>query len=320
MKIFLTGASGFVGGAIAHQLSKSHDVYALSRSESSDKKLASYKVKRVRGDLHTLHIEMFTNIDVVIHCAAFVGPWGSREDFWHGNVVGTKNLLALAKEAGVKRFIHMGTEAAVFSGVDLEDIDETYPYPKKTPYLYSTTKQEAEKLVLAAATDSFECIVLRPRLVWGKGDTSVLPTVKRLVLQGNFMWLDGGKKLTSTTNIKNLVHATELVLTKGFNRQIYFITDDIYISYFDFLTQYLGTQNIKIPQKSIPASLASSAAYLVEAIWNLFKIKKEPPLMRFATDVMARTCTIKIDKAKQELGYIPLIGIKEGMAEMLAQT
>lgn len=317
MKILLTGGSGFVGGAIAKMFSEKHEIRALSRSSESDQKLSPYNVQCVRGDLFSLHESMFHGIEVVIHCAAFVGPWGTKEDFWKGNVLGTKNLLQFAKNAGVKRFLHMGTEAAIFSGSDLIGIDESYPYPKNTPYLYSITKQEAEKQVLAAATDDYECIVLRPRLVWGKGDTSVLPTVMRLVKEGNFMWIDHGKKLTSTTNIKNLVHATELALTKGKNKQIYFLTDDEYISYFDFLTQYLGTQNLQIPNKSVPAFLASAAAHLIESIWRVLKIRKEPPLMRFATDVMARTCTININKAKRELDYSPIVNIKQGMAELL---
>jgi nucleoside-diphosphate-sugar epimerase len=316
MKIFVTGGSGFVGGAIIESLAKSHEIFALSRSEESDKKLSDKKAQTVRGDLHTLTSSMFTGIDVVIHCAAFVGPWGTKDDFWKGNVVGTKNILEFAKSAGVKRFIHMSTEAAIFSGIDLVEIDENFPYPEKTPYHYSSSKQAAEKLVIDSGDNHFNCLVLRPRLVWGKGDTSVLPTVMRLVKEGKFMWIDGGKKLTSTTNIKNLVLATELALTKGENKDIFFITDDEYTTYFDFVTMYLGTQNLKIPNKSIPTFIASFAAFLIESIWNILRIKKEPPLMRFATDIMARTCTIKIDKAKNILGYKPIINIRNGMAEL----
>ena len=86
----------------------------------------------------------------VIHCAAHVEEWGPWEDYWRMNVDGTKQLLAVAKEAGVKRFVHIGTEAALFHGQAMLNVDETYPLSLNSPYPYSRTKAHAEKAVREA--------------------------------------------------------------------------------------------------------------------------------------------------------------------------
>ncbi|TGK05113.1 NAD-dependent epimerase/dehydratase family protein [Leptospira langatensis] len=316
MRIFITGASGFVGGAIARQLKKDHTIKALSRSVESDAKLKAQGLESVRGSLGSIPKESLKDIDVIIHCAAFVGPWGTRKDFWEGNVDGTSQLLEVAKQAGVKRFIHMGTEAALFFGQDMVQIDETYPYPRSSPYLYSETKAEAERRVVAANSSGFETIVLRPRLVWGPGDTSVLPELKKMVSQGRFMWINHGKAKTSVTCITNLVHATELALTKGNPGSIYFITDDEDQTIRGFLTDMLGTQGIALPSASVPSFVASFLAYIVEGIWRILGIRKEPPMMRFPVDIMGRECTIRIDRAKKELGYKPLVTVAQGLESM----
>lgn len=318
MKIFITGASGFVGGAVAARLGQNHEVVAMSRSERSDRKLEALGVKPLRSELGAVKSEDLAGCEVVIHCAAFVGPWGSRAEFFRGNVTGTEQLLEAARAAGVRRFIHMGTEAAIFTGRDLVDIDEDYPYPSSNPYLYGSTKLEAEKLVLAANAPGFETLVLRPRLVWGPGDTSVLPVVRKMVEDGKFMWIDGGRAKTSTTCILNLVHAVELSLTRGAGGRVYFITDDETSTIREFLTGMLKTQNVEIPNKSVPGFVARNLARLVEGLWRLVGAKSEPPLMRFATDAMARQCTIRIDRARNELGYEPLVSVAEGMAAMRA--
>ncbi|GBF37048.1 3-beta hydroxysteroid dehydrogenase/isomerase family protein [Leptospira johnsonii] len=316
MNLFITGASGFVGGAIARHLKEKHKVKVLSRSPKTDAGLTQQGFEIVSGSLESITAKDLAGTDIIIHCAAFVGPWGSFQDFWKGNVEGTTRLLEVSQKAGVKRFIHMGTEAALFHGQDMIQIDETYPYPKKTPYYYSRTKAEAERRVVSANHSGFETIVLRPRLVWGPGDTSVLPVLKKMVTEGKFMWLDGGRAKTSVTCIPNLVHATELALTKGTPGQIYFITDDEDKTVKTFLTEMMQTQGITLPKASIPSALAGFLAMIVEGIWRIFGIRKEPPMMRFPVDIMGKECTIRIDKAKKELGYKPVVSVAQGLQLM----
>ena len=146
MRIFITGASGFIGGAITKALTENnHEVLALSRSEASDSTIERLGGRILRGNLGEISAEDLKGYEVVIHCAAFVGQYIDPATFWRVNVTGAEQLLEASARAGVKRFIHMGTEAAVFNGQNMVDIDETYPRSPDSPFLYSRTKAAAEE-------------------------------------------------------------------------------------------------------------------------------------------------------------------------------
>ncbi|HET9909779.1 MAG TPA: NAD-dependent epimerase/dehydratase family protein [Anaerolineales bacterium] len=316
MNIFITGASGFIGGAITKALAASHNVYGMSRSNQSDDHIRSLGATPVRCELGAVRPEHLADCEVVIHCAAFVKQCGTREEFWKTNVDGTAQLLEVARLAGVRRFIHVGTEAALFHGQHMRDMDETYPYPDSTPFLYPETKAAAEKLVLSANAPGFETISLRPRFVWGPGDQTILPVVKKMVNKGMYMWIDQGRVRTSTTHIDNFVHAVTLALTRGRGGEAYFITDDSTSTVREFLTALLKTQAITMPNTSIPSWLARALGWSIEGIWKLLRLKSEPPLTHFAAAMASSECTIRIDKARAELGYAPVMTIDQGLAEL----
>ncbi|XDD49964.1 NAD-dependent epimerase/dehydratase family protein [Leptospira sp. WS92.C1] len=316
MKIFITGASGFVGEAATRILSKNHTVKAMSRSEKTDLVIRNAGGEPIRSELNAVHPDFLKGIDVVIHSAAYVEQWGPFQDFWKVNVEGTAQLLEASRKAGVKRFIFIGTEAALFYGQPMIDIDESYPYPKNSPFPYSKTKAEAERLVLKANSPEMQTISIRPRLIWGPGDKTVLPVLLKMISEGNFSWIDQGKALTNTTHIQNLVHAIELALTKGNGGKAYFITDGEIFKFRNFLTSLLLTQKVTAPDRSVPGWLARFLARILEGVWKLFRIKNEPPLTRFSANIMSRDCTIKIDNAKKDLGYDPILTVRQGLSEM----
>ncbi len=322
MQIFLTGASGFIGGAVARRLIKDgHSVRAMSRSERSDEKIRAVhaSIEPVRCSLGAVAAEHLQGCQGVVHSAAYVEQWGSRQDFWEANVTGTEQMLAAARAAGVRRFVHVGTEAALFYGEHMRDIDETEPYPpRRSPYLYSETKMEAEKRVLAANDPgaNFATISVRPRMVWGPGDETILPEILQMIEAGSFLWIDGGRAKTSTSHIDNVVEGIVLALEKGRGGEAYFITDDEIHSFRDFLGGLVATQGVAVPEKSMPGGLVRFLARIIEGTWRLFRIRKAPPLTRFAADITSRDCTLRIDKAKRELGYAPVISVERGLAEM----
>ena len=317
MKVFVTGASGFVGSATVKWLKKKkHTVMAMSRSEASDMLLKKLGARPVRSELGAVDAADLKGVDAIIHAAAFVEQWGSRDAFWKANVTGTEQLLVAAQAARVRRFIFVGTEAMLFHGQDMIDIDESYPYPKHTPFLYSLTKGEAEKRVIAANCKLFKTLSIRPRLVWGEGDKTVLPVLVDMIQKKKFMFFDHGNKSTDTTHILNLAHALELALKKGSGGEAYFVTDGEQTTFRDFLSRYLATQGITVPHKSIPGFLARSLAWVVEGVFKILRLKSEPPLTRFAAAIMSRHCTIRIEKIRRDLGYKPVISVAEGLAKM----
>ncbi|MCP4442494.1 MAG: NAD-dependent epimerase/dehydratase family protein [Aureispira sp.] len=317
MNIFITGASGFVGGAVSQALKDKHQIFAMARSERSAKKVKEVGATPIKCALNSVTVENLKDIDLIIHSAAFVEEWGTRQQFWQANVEGTRQLLDVAKKAGVKKFMHISTEATLFNGQDMIDIDENYPYPDSTPFLYSETKREAEKLVIKAnQQDQFETVVIRPRLIWGPGDLTVLPATLKMVKSGSFRWIDHGKNKTATVHIDNLVHGILLAIDKARAGQIYFITDDEEWTIKDFLTGLLATQNVTAPNKNISKGMLRRVASVLDEIWRLFRIKKAPPITKFAANIMSADCTINLAKAKKELGYQPVISVQEGFDQL----
>jgi nucleoside-diphosphate-sugar epimerase len=321
MHVFVTGGSGFIGGHLVEALVRGgHQVSALARSDRASAVVRGHGAAPVRGELGAVRAEMIRGADAVVHAAAFVEEWGTREQFWQGNVEGTTDLLAAARDAGARRFIHVGTEAALFAGEDLVAVDETAPYPARQRYLYSETKAEAERRVLAASTPDFTTISVRPRLVWGPRDATVLPTILRMASEGSFLWLDGGRARTSTTHVDNLVHALLLALTKGSAGRAYFVADDGERTIRDFLAALASTRGVDLGTRSLPSAVVRPLARGVEGVWRLLGVKRAPPITRFAIDMMSSSITVRTDRARAELGYAPVITVEEGLARLRAAS
>ena len=314
MKIFVTGASGFVGGAtVKHLKAAGHDLRAMSRSEKSDATIRALGAEPVRCDLETVTAAHIGNAEAVVHCAAFVEQWGPRDAWKRSNVDGAARVLKAAREAGVKRFIHIGTEAALFHGQHLRGVDETYPLAPQSPYPYSATKAHAEQLVRAANAPGFETIVLRPRFIWGPGDTTLLPVVVAMAKSGRWSWINNGQAQTSTTHIANLTHAIELALTKGRAGEAYFILDDGVRPMRDMLAGMAASQGLKLPDKNTPSWVVDALGATCEFLWRTFPMKGDPPLTRFSAMILSRDAVLKDGKARAEMGYAPVISVEDGM-------
>jgi nucleoside-diphosphate-sugar epimerase len=314
MRIFVTGASGFVGGAATRSLiAAGHSVLAMSRSEESDAKIRALGAEPVRCDLENVVGPHLAGADVVLHCAAFVEQWGPRNAWTRFNVEGTRNVLSAAQNWGVPRFIHIGTEAALFRGQHLRGVDETYPLAPRSPYPYSSTKAQAEQLVRDANAPGFETIVLRPRFIWGPGDTTLLPAIVAMAKAGQFMWINGGRAMTSTTHIANLVHAIDLALTKGRAGEAYFILDDGVRPMREMLSGMAASRGVALPDKSVPGWVADAIGATCETLWRTFPMKGDPPLTRFSAMIMSRDAILKDDKARAEMGYAPVISVEDGL-------
>ena len=254
--------------------------------------------------------------ELAFHAAAKVGDWGTREDFERDNVQGTANVLRACADAGVRRLVHVGTEAALLAGQPLVEVDETAPLRPDSPALYSASKARAEQLVLAANRDAFETVVVRPRFVWGAGDTTLLPTIVQLVRGGRFSWIGGGRHRTSTTHVDNTVQGLLLGATRGRAGTVYFVTDGEPVVFREFVSELLQTQGVSPPTRSIPRPVAAALASSCELLWRSLRLHGRPPLTRFAYWVSALECTIRIDRAREQLGYAPARSVADGLGEM----
>ncbi len=317
--LFVTGGSGFIGGRLVERLvGEGRSVRALARSDSAAKRVAELGAEPARGDLgdRASLAAGAAGAEVAFHLAAHLGEWGEWDDFARGNVEGTRNALAACAEAGVRRFVHCGTEAALMAGEPLVQVDETAPLRPDSRAPYPATKARAEQAVRSAARNGFETVVLRPRFVWGKGDTTLLPEMVATVESGRFAWVGGGRNVTETTHVDNVVEGLILAAEKGRSGEAYFVTDGEPVVFREFVTELLRTQGVEPPNRSLPAWTAAPMARACEAAWKILPLPGTPPMTTFRSWLLTQECTIDISRARAELGYEPVVSQEQGLSEL----
>src|SRR5438046_1698885 len=159
MNVLVTGGGGFLGKAIVERLIVRGDrVRSLSLTEHPE--LDSLGVERRQGDVANATVveQAVRGCDLVFHVAAKAGVWGPFHDYYLPNVVGTKNVLDACRRFGVRRLVYTSTPSVVHAGRDLENADESLPYADHFETHYPRTKAEAEKMVLAAASDELATV------------------------------------------------------------------------------------------------------------------------------------------------------------------
>jgi len=314
-RTFVTGGSGFIGGALVRRLvADGHEVRALARSDRSARAVSDLGAEPVKGDLgdRASLAEAAAGCELAFHAAAEVEEWGPWEDFVRGNVLGTLNALGGCREAGVGRLVHVGTEAALMAGQPLVNADETVELRPDSPAYYSATKAMAERLV--RRFEGMETVVVRPRLVWGPGDPTVLPGLLDAVHAGQFAWIGGGRHRTSTTHVDNVVEGLLLGAREGRPGEAYFVTDGEPVVFRDFVTRLLATQGEDPGGKQLPRPVAAAVAAGGEALWRTLPLGGAPPLTRLALWLTSLECTLDTSKARAEIRYRPVVTVEAGLA------
>jgi nucleoside-diphosphate-sugar epimerase len=318
-RVFVTGASGFLGRALVRRLiSSGASVAALSRSEASDVKLRELGAEPVRGDVRapdTLRRGL-EGAAVVYHAAARTEQWGPFYEFMRDTVEGTEHVLAAAAQAGVARFVHVSTEAVLAGGKPIVDADETWPYPPTFAGAYPRSKALAEQRALAANRAGFDVVVIRPRFIWGRGDTVLLPRLTAAMESKQWVWFGGGRYRTSTCNVANVCEGALLAAARGRGGEIYFLTDGEPANFRDFITALAATRGVDPGNRVAPMWLASGGAAACETLWSVARLSGEPPLTRTAVNLFFSEVTVRDAKARRELGYAGSLSVAEGLAEL----
>lgn len=331
IRCLVTGGSGFLGQHIVRKLCGTgvYDVTIFDIRQPQDN-AGLQDVRFVKGDITSADQtnEACKGIDIVFH-AATAAPTGANalnnELMYRVNILGTRNVIEACVANKVGKLIYTSSASVVFDGRDLVDVDEfTTEYAKRPLDYYTSTKIEAEKLVLKANSRGgiLAVCALRPSAMFGQGDTLFVPSIIDKAQKGKMKFLIGnGKNVMDFTYIENVaqahIQASEcLKLDSLLAGQAYFITNQDPKPFWGFLGDICEGLGYKKPSLKLPYLLILSIVmileYLVYPILRLFK--------EFNTDFTVNRITLSVcnrsfscEKARRHFNYIPKISMKEGL-------
>ncbi|MGD2245816.1 MAG: NAD-dependent epimerase/dehydratase family protein [Candidatus Aminicenantes bacterium] len=311
MRVFVTGASGFIGSHLVRELlSKKWSVRILVHERRTPDERGCEIVKGDIGDEHLLE-EALKDSDALIHMAAALG--GSlinRNEFLRVNVLGTKKILQAAFKTGVKRVIHFSSAGVLGAVKNNETADESYP--ARPISVYDLTKLEGEQIALQAAEEGAEVTIIRPGWVYGPGDRRTFKLIKAIARK-RFILVTRGKACQTPVFIDDLIRGAILCMEKGKRGGIYNIAGQETLPVKTIAETIAVATGVSIPRFHLPLFPVKAAAWSLEKAFRL--LKKEAPLTRGKLAFFIHPKPLSIQKASRELGYAPQTDFQKGIAQ-----
>ena len=319
--VLVTGGGGFLGKALCERLhAEGCTVRAVQRGRYPELEAAGIECFQENLASPSEKFQtIFNGVSVVFHVAAKVDMWGAFDDFYQVNVIGTRTVLAAAQAAGVRSFVYTSSPSVIASGKNLRGIDESEPYPNKYKANYPKTKAIAEREVLAAHTSEFRTCALRPHLIWGPGDTNLIPTVLERARAGRLLKVGGGTNLVDVTYIDDCVQAhlcamSALESNISAGGKAYFISQGDPVPLWDWIDEILLRHDLPRVTRSINPRIAYCLAIVFECFARILP-GTEPLFSRFLVEEMSTDHYFDISQAKKLLLYAPARSVSEALEE-----
>lgn len=324
--ILVTGGGGFLGRWIVRQLlANGHKVRVYGRNEYPD--LIARGVDCFQGDI--LDLDALTQAaqgcTAIIHTAALPGIWGKYDIYYQTNVIGTQNVIAAAKAATIRKLLYTSTPSVVHGGNGIAGGDESLPYPSHFLTPYAETKTQAEKLLLQANSAELATAALRPHLIFGPGDTQLIPKLLARAREGKLRIIGNGKTMISVSYVQNVADAHLNALERlepgsPVAGQAYFVNEPEPVNCWDFINRIVTGAGLPPVSRSVPYSVAYAAGWLCEMAGKITGRKEDPQLTRFLVTQLGTDHWFKIDKARRDLDWSPQVTVDEGIELMIADA
>jgi nucleoside-diphosphate-sugar epimerase len=318
----VTGATGLLGSHIAEQLvQRGERVRALIRPSSDTAFLRQLGVEIAPGDLQDGETtrRAVDGADVVYHCAARVGDWGSWKLFRRDVIETARNLVAGCRGAAVGRLLHVSS-VAVYGHPRLPptgEITEEEPQGQHLRVLdhYCRAKIQAEQIARQFGPG---WTIVRPTWMIGPRDRNGIGRI----LQGlRERWIS---LLGDGNNLLNIVYAGDVAegAIKAANHpdagsQVYHLSSTGEITQREFLNALTDALGLPRVTRQVSLRLARWGGFLGDVIPRLFRWKRPPYVSRYGIDLIARPARFSVAKARAQLDWRPQVHPLEGLRRTL---
>jgi len=319
MRILVIGGQGFLGQSIVKLLNKHHDVSTFSRRPAPLIE-AQNEPKHIQGDLTDASslLKACQGMDAVFHVASKTDLWGPWQPFYAINVQGTQHVIDACLQNNVRHLVYTSTPSVVFGHQSIHNATESLPYPSRWLSPYAHSKALAEQKVLAANSHELRTISLRPHLIWGVGDTHLIPQIIRKASQRKLYVIGQGKNLVDITHVSDAARAHVLALESlvencKVSGKAYFISHGEPVRLWEWINDLLFKLQLPPAKIKIPYAIAYSLGWMYEQCSK----SNLPPMTRFLACQLAKDHYFNINASKRELGYLPQTSTADALNELI---
>jgi nucleoside-diphosphate-sugar epimerase len=307
MKLLVTGASGFVGSAVMRRARElGWEVLGVGRRSLNEPDYVSVDLSRP--------FELDFHPDVVVHAAALSSPWGKRRDYESQNVGVTRHVLNYCATHGRPHLLYISTAAVLYRNEHQLAMNEQTPVPAIPINEYARTKYLGELLTRGYAGN---WAILRPRAVFGPGDTVVFPRILRALKKGRLPLIESdrpviGDLIYIDTLVEYILRAAEKRATG-----LYHLTNGEPVEIYEFLGKISAALDLPLPARKMSARQAMRLARIVEAVYRSLPFLGEPPLTTFGISVFTYCKTFDVSRTVRDLG-LPAVTVNNGLEKFIA--
>jgi nucleoside-diphosphate-sugar epimerase len=323
-RVAVTGATGFLGRALARRLrARGVEVIGLGRAAGPLDALAGEGVLAMSWDLRAPAppelVRSMGAVEAVVHCGALSAPWGRLDDFLAANVEGTRHALDLAEALGARRFVNISSPSVGFALRDQIGVREDAPTPRPINH-YARSKGLAEALVLARSTVG--PVNLRPRGVYGAGETALLPRLLRAARARPLPLLRGGAAAIDLTHVRDATSAIEAALAapREAEGETFNVSGGEMRPVREIVERACAAVGARARWRAMPLAPLLWAARLAEAASLAIPGAREPAITPYSIGLFAFRQSLDLGKAERLLGWRPRVSLEEGFAETFAEA